>query len=265
MEPTSLERVNWREYPDAVELGFDFYLQLLERRLRGERVSLVQSIRVFYKDELGIDLRETQARGLMHRSTSVFIDYVKAVSELEFTPGVQFWETQGLDGFYRWTASFQRARNQQAVDLEENENIGPLVSLTDEVSGIPRRQQSVVNRIIRDSALSRFLKSLYGYRCQICRFSFKLPSGSKYAESHHVRPLGRSHGGIDKETNMMVLCPNHHAMMDFGVIAVHPDELVVLSATGNTRYDNKPLALLNHPIDKEFLDYHMANIFDKVL
>ena len=265
MERPSPERVHWRDNPDAVELGFDFYLQFLEQRLKGERISLVQSIRGFYKEELDIDLRETQARGLMHMTGSVFIDYVRAVSGSEFTPGVQFWEAQGIDRFYQWKENFYLARNQQAVDLEgETGIIEPVISLTDETTGIPRRQQSVVNRIIRDSALSRFVKSLYDYCCQICTFSFELPSGSQYTESHHVRPLGRRHGGIDKETNMMVLCPNHHAMMDFGVIAVHPDKLVVLSTGRDTRYDSKPLQLMNHPIRKEFLEYHMSNIFNKV-
>jgi len=94
MEQPLLPRVHWKENPDAVELGFDFYLQLLERRLQGEDISLVQSLRKYYREELGIDLRETQARGLMHRSSSVFIDYVKAISGADFTPGIQFWENE---------------------------------------------------------------------------------------------------------------------------------------------------------------------------
>ena len=35
------ERMRWRDNPNAVELGFDHYLTLIERRLRGEDVSLV--------------------------------------------------------------------------------------------------------------------------------------------------------------------------------------------------------------------------------
>ena len=264
MIQSPLDRVHWRENPDAVELGFDRYLELLERRLSGEDVSLAQGLRTYYNQELGITLRETQARGLMHRSSSVFIEYVNAVSGSDFTPGIQFWETQGLEGFKEWRTKFYHARNQQAADLEEAQYSEPLVSLTDETSGIPRIQPSIVNRIIRDSALSRFLKSIYSYRCQICGSTFRLPSGSKYAESHHVMPLGKKHGGIDKETNMMVLCPNHHAMMDFGVIAIHPNDMVVLSIGGDTRHDNKPLRLLNHPLRKEFLQYHMTNIFNRV-
>jgi hypothetical protein len=76
MARPSDERMRWRDNPNAVELGFDHYLTLIERRLNGEDVSLVQGLRRFYRDELSIDLRETQARGLMHRESSVFIDYV---------------------------------------------------------------------------------------------------------------------------------------------------------------------------------------------
>ena len=44
----SLERLHWKENPDAVELRFEHYLRLLERRLRGEDISLVQDLRRFY-------------------------------------------------------------------------------------------------------------------------------------------------------------------------------------------------------------------------
>jgi len=258
-----LPRVRWKENPNAVELGFDFYLELLERRLKGERVSLVQSLRQYYREELGIDLRENQARGLMHKSSSVFIDYVNDVAGADFTPGIQFWEKQGIGEFLRWREAFYKARAQEAADTDE-ELMEMLEKRAGRLAEPPQTQRVIVNRIIRDSALGRFLKSLYSYRCQICKSTFRLPSGSKYVESHHLRPLGRRHGGIDKETNMLILCPNHHAMMDYGAIAIHPDQLTVLSIDKNSRESNKPVQLMRHPIDKVFLEYHLANIFNKV-
>jgi hypothetical protein len=83
------ERMRWRDNPNAVELGFDHYLTLIERRLRGEDVSLVQGLRSFYREELSINLRETQARGLMHRESSVFRDYVNSIFESEFLPNIR--------------------------------------------------------------------------------------------------------------------------------------------------------------------------------
>ena len=277
MEQSNLIRVQWKENPNAVELGFDFYLQLLERRLTGGEVSLVQNLRSYYRDELGIDLRETQARGLMHRASSVFIDYVKAVSGQDFTPGIQHWENRGLGDFFEWRDRFFKARNLAAVDIEADNReavtevgergliLERMQSLTDERDSPPQRHATVVNRIIRDSVLSRFLKLLYDFECQICRFSFNLPSGTKYAESHHVRPLGNRHEGLDIESNMLILCPNHHAMMDYGVIAIHPQKLEVVTMRYNMPDSGKNLQIVRHTVNSEFLEYHLSNVFNRVL
>ena len=260
---TYLERVRWRANLNAVELGFEYYLELLEMRLQEEEVSLVQGLRRYYRDELRIDLRETQARGLMHMSSSVFIDYVKDATGLSFTPGIQYWERQGLDTFLAWRQDFFRTREQQAADMDED-LIDRLQERTETRTGPAPRQEIIINRIIRDSTLSRFLKSLYQHRCQICTFTFRLPNRRHYAESHHVRPLGRTHRGIDKETNMLILCPNHHAMMDYGVIAIYLEQNVVLTLTRSSSDYNRPLQLLSYELDKEFLEYHLTNIFGKL-
>jgi len=260
MEEPGLPRVAWRENPDAVELGFDFYLQLIERRLGGERLSLVQTLRRFYQQELGIDLRETQARGLMHRTSSVFIDHVGEVLGEGFTPNVEHWQQQGLQAFLEWRDRYYQAISEPAADVDQ-EILELLERRTSERSGPAQRQRMVVPRIIRDSALGRFLKSLYQSHCQICSFSFRLPRGIRYAECHHLRPLGQPHTGPDIQTNMVVLCPNHHAMMDYGVIAIHPDDLAVRSMEHDSPDHRKPLDAQRHPLAREFLEYHYSSIF----
>ena len=64
MSEERFERFQWRENADAVELGFEFYLDIIERRLKGENVSMVQSLLDYYRGELQIELRHTQARGV---------------------------------------------------------------------------------------------------------------------------------------------------------------------------------------------------------
>lgn len=256
--------MNWRDNPNAVEMGFDYYLGLLERRLKGEDVSLVQGLRRFYREKLDIDLRETQARGLMHRSSSVFIDYVASILESDFRPNIEHWEGHGLERYLQWREDFYRARDMRAVDINIEE-----VEATPETNPPgavepPQRQEVRVSRVIRDSALSRFLKSLYDYQCQICRFTFTLSSRRRYAESHHIRPLGKPHTGIDKETNMVILCANHHAMMDLGAVAIDPDGMTIISLDRAIPEYQKPLQLMRHPIDRRFLEYHLETIFGKV-
>ena len=253
--------------PEVVELGFEFYLGIIERRLRGEDVSMVQSLRDYYRRELNIDLRETQARGLMHRDSPVFPEYSKAVSGQAFVPGIQHWERVGLDSFLEWRNRFFKSRDVVAVDFHmENEGDirGTMGSITSGRNSPPPRRITEENRIIRDSALSRFLKMLYEFQCQICLLSFKLPSGASYSESHHVRPLGGGHAGLDIESNMLVLCPNHHAMMDYGVIAIHPESLAIVSIDDRVLHSGRRLEVTKHPVKPEFLEYHLTNVFNRV-
>ena len=267
MNEEHIERFQWRTTPHAVELGFEFYLGIIERRLNGEDVSMVQSLRDYFRQELRIDLRETQARGLMHRDSSVFPNYARAVSGQNFVPGIQHWEDVGLDGFQDWRKGFFRARDMVAVDyyVEDDDEIRDRMrSMTEGRDAPPTRQTREESRIIRDSALSRFLKILYDFQCQICMLTFRLPTGALYAESHHVRPLGGGHAGLDIESNMLVLCPNHHAMMDYGVIAVHPVSLTIVAIDDRVLEGGKTLEVAKHPVGSEFLEYHLANVFNKV-
>jgi predicted restriction endonuclease len=264
MAQPSNERIRWRDNPDAVELGFDHYLSLIERRLRGDNVSLVQGLRRFYQEELGIDLPETQARGLMHRESSVFIDYVQSVVSASFLPNIEHWEVQGLDQFLEWKLDFYRARDVVAVDLDISEIHTQVDSGYRGSTEPPQRRNSRDSRVIRDSALSRFLKGLYSHQCQICRFTFARVGGLRYSETHHIRPLGGGHNGIDNETNMMVLCPNHHSMMDLGAIAIHPDLMTVIGSDDTFPEHQQRLQLLRHSIDRNFLEYHLETVFNRI-
>jgi predicted restriction endonuclease len=105
----------------------------------------------------------------------------------------------------------------------------------------PERRGTIVNRIIRDTAMTRELKQRYQNRCQICLSAFHLENGVTYSEAHHIRPLGEPHNGPDTEDNILILCPNHHAQCDFCAI-----KLVL------TSLDRLP----DHIIDEAHIDYH---------
>ena len=120
----------------------------------------------------------------------------------------------------------------------------------------PGRTQTFISRIIRDTAITRELKTLYGGRCQICGEGILLENGETYVEAHHVRPLGR-HGGLDHPSNVLVLCPNHHAEFDYGAIMVDPAALIVRHSDPSNRWHSSPLNLNpRHQLNPEFLRYH---------
>ena len=80
----------------------------------------------------------------------------------------------------------------------------------------------MVQRIIRDTELSKSLKEHYNYECQICGEVIKTANGF-YAEAAHITPLGAPHNGPDIWENILCLCPNHHTMFDLGTFAIEDD------------------------------------------
>ncbi len=110
----------------------------------------------------------------------------------------------------------------------------------------PSRIVATTYRILRDTSAAKLLKSDHEYRCQICGITIELPDGARYAEAHHVRPLGSPHDGPDARENMVVLCPNHHAMCDYGVIQLSADTLRQIAG---------------HVVDPTFIAYHNDRVY----
>jgi len=116
--------------------------------------------------------------------------------------------------------------------------------------GGSQRAETTTYRILRDTNLARKLKTLHSDRCQICGERIHLGKDRTYSEAHHIRPLGDPHSGPDVGGNIIVLCPNHHAMCDYGGIRLIKEEFRQLDG---------------HRIQQEFIDYHNKNIYWSVL
>ena len=117
----------------------------------------------------------------------------------------------------------------------------------------PDRIETHVQRIVRDTNLAKSLKALYDYKCQVCGLRIEPASGSFYIEVHHVRPLGGGHKGLDTHSNMLVLCPNHHAMYDFGIPRFITGESIMIGAT-NHNLTHK------HNLAADVIAYHNEEI-----
>lgn len=117
----------------------------------------------------------------------------------------------------------------------------PIAPASTELEGpmTAARVPSVVHRIVRDTAMVRKLKIEYGFRCQLCAQRLELRSGF-YCEAHHLRPLGAPPEGPDDRANLIVVCPNHHAPLDFAAIPL----------------SRKSLKIDRHEIGDAFLCYH---------
>jgi predicted restriction endonuclease len=103
----------------------------------------------------------------------------------------------------------------------------------------PDRTPTTVHRIVRDVGIVGELKRLYGYRCQMCGTRLELSSGF-YCEAHHLKPLGAPHNGPDAKANIILVCPNHHVLLDYRAM----------------RIDIGTLHVNHHLVSNEFVNYH---------
>lgn len=118
----------------------------------------------------------------------------------------------------------------------------------------PAFTTTTITRRIRDSAISREIKKLYSFSCQICQKSIDAVGDRFYSEGAHVRPLGRPHSGDDSKTNLLSLCPNHHTQLDLGGMVIRDDLSVARRIEGEAI--GKLTFAASHRIDMSNIWYH---------
>lgn len=131
--------------------------------------------------------------------------------------------------------------------LEELQpNPQPTPPAIDFTAPVPERVETSTYRILRDTAKAVLVKNLHDYRCQVCGHTIELPNGKRYAEAHHIQPLGTPHNGRDIIANILCLCPNHHAELDYGVSRIRLSDL---------RFCN------GHTVEPQYVHYHNRKVF----
>lgn len=113
-----------------------------------------------------------------------------------------------------------------------------------------------LNLYKRNYNLVKGIKELYNNTCQICGTQIELRN-RYYSEVHHIHPLYLN--GPDVIENMIVVCPNHHILLDKGAINIDIIE-------GKVKYLNskeEKINLLKHNIDQRYLDFHNKNIANR--
>jgi putative restriction endonuclease len=161
-----------------------------------------------------------------------------------------YWSEQRPDARRVWRFRLvRRAPAEQGVA-----NLPQLDDVEEAVTVDGMRSPLSIQRVVRSTAVANLVKQLHDFTCQVCRVRLQLRAGRAYAESAHIRSLGRPHGGADAIGNLLCLCPNCHVLMDAGMLVIN-DDLTVVS-----RADSTVLGVLRetpeHRIDREALAYH---------
>ena len=208
--------------------------------------------------ELGLELRgRTWGRSLKLQGLNSLADWTEAegkpgitgiiIDTGKGTPGPGYFSLFGKseDDFTWWT---EQVRESKEYDWSPYLPF-PTPSEPPKAADIEApvgREEITTYRIIRDTNLSRKVKALHRYKCQLCGYTMTLPDGSYYAEGHHIRPLGNPHNGPDVMENILCLCPNHHAEMDYGVSKIEPEHLA---------------KVMGHLVGIDYIGYHNESIF----
>jgi len=109
----------------------------------------------------------------------------------------------------------------------------------------------------RDSKKANTFGRAYNMECQICRMSIIQPDGRRFVEVHHIKPVGERHNGPDRMSNMICLCPNHHAEMALGAFYIDPESRSVVHFDRDSPIHGKRVHSLREGWpDAQFLKYH---------
>ncbi|WP_222114943.1 HNH endonuclease [Haloferax prahovense] len=151
-------------------------------------------------------------------------------------------------------------RPESVASLDSVTNGDPTEAAADLATPEPERVETTQSRVVRNTALAREVKALYGHSCQLCGDVRRGPGGDPYAEAHHIRPLGAPHDGPDELENVLVLCPNHHADFDYGRVVVDPETLTVRHQDEPAVEGEELTVVDSHDISSAHLQYHAETI-----
>ncbi|NDV28155.1 hypothetical protein FMR86_16015 [Desulfovibrio sp. JC010] len=157
----------------------------------------------------------------------------------------------------------EHPKDRRAFRIYENLQEKPtIIEIThEEPDGSVGRRISQVNAQARNQQIVSALKHQYHDKCMFCGIQLKVSEGTYYSEAAHIKPLGEHANGPDNNSNMIILCPNHHKQFDHGVLWLEgsKNNYRIKSAIKNDPLDGKTLKLL-HTICNNHVKYHREEI-----
>jgi len=133
--------------------------------------------------------------------------------------------------------------------------------------GIPEKIRVQTSAYQRNESIVRAVKDAEYWTCQVCGQPIISPLGKYYCEAHHIQPLNE--GGKDDASNVLCLCPNHHAEMHNGLFYIEPRSKQIVYHDiehidhGKDLCESRNPECEFHHVSAKYLRYHCDNIFGK--
>lgn len=164
-----------------------------------------------------------------------------------------YWHETGKSGYRIWRFRLHKLTAEATVSSVTQSRVQE-TGEPYELDTAPRSTVQIA-RIIRNSGAAQAVKEMHRFRCQVCGLTLDTPGGP-YAEAAHIRPLGTPHSGPDHAGNILCLCPNHHALFDFGAWTLADD----LTLDGTERSGQALRIVRGHGLDLDCIAYHRHHI-----
>jgi hypothetical protein len=106
------------------------------------------------------------------------------------------------------------------------------------------------------------LAAHHDHRCMVCGDTRRQAPDEGYAELHYLMPPEESHGGPTEADNAVVVCPNHRADFEHGLIRIDPQSLTVEHAYEADVSGRTLRTVEGHALGAQYLAYHNDVIAD---
>lgn len=100
------------------------------------------------------------------------------------------------------------------------------------------------------------LKRRYEHECMVCGDRRRRTPGAGHARVHHPMPIGDAHGGPVEAANTVVVCPNHRADFEFGLLTVDPRTNEIEHAYESAVSGRTLATAEGHDLGAQYLAYH---------
>ena len=110
------------------------------------------------------------------------------------------------------------------IENENCTNLNELRILELKYSNATPKVKEIISRKIERGAISRFVKKINNYECQVCKglglnpYGFIKLNGERFIETHHIIPVSEMEQGSLGVLNLITVCPNHHRQMHYGQV-----------------------------------------------
>lgn len=150
------------------------------------------------------------------------------------------------DGINELTAA-GRERSDGRAGLTANTETEPESKPTEEANS---------NATESDQSATEALKSRYDHTCMLCGDRRQRSPKEGFAKVHYLLPPGNPHDGPETPANALVVCPNHRADLEHGLVRIDPQSFTVRHAY-EPRISGRTLSTADgHDLGPQYLAYH---------